>query len=789
MFDMESRVMRRLRTITVGARANGLLLYLALALSMLALLALYFVLRHKAFAFVDIGSDLFFQFYPLQMAEARQLRDLHELTWSFDIGLGAYIGSDFDPIQLLAALFPDSWQLAVRLPIYLLKLVLGGAFFLAYLRKVGFAPMLAVIGAMAYTFSSYNIVNGQWDPNGLVSVQLAAYLFFLEAALREERKHWAAVAAGATVGLGQAFDVYTFSLLTTLYILARHSFYAAGAASYWKQVARCAGWASVGFLLTAPMALPNLHYLFDSPRVSGSYSLLNSLFAKIFQLNDRVTLGAEAAGFFGKDLLGTGDAYRGWANYFEGPGFYVGILLLLCIPQLLAPSATRREKRLCLAGFGLLIAYMFWPAMRFAVYGFGHVVFRVSTLWITAGLIVLGLAGLRRAMHSGVWRTGLILASCVVFGLLALITYRLAPFVNVAQVLRVAAFGFVYVGVLGAARQRAPAASTLLIIFACELLLFSAPGMIERTAVDADGSSAQGSYNDGTTEALAEIRRRENGAEFYRVEKTYNSVFLCDALVQGYSGVKSYFFHGSSLSRFVDKTGIERIMPGSPNYIGSGVNRPPVLDVVGVKYLLSRNRAFDGAPGFEYLFDAGGISVYRNTDDLGFAHLHQTLTSEAEADSLPVDQRLERMRADVVVADPASVRSELDALAAHADTHGVTSAYAVLRRVSDIELAGDVSSPDAAVLLVAMPYDPGWSARLDDVATSSFVADYGLTGILVPPGLHTLHFNFRPPGRTLGNWLALASFGFLLVPVLARNLRRFRATPNDRQTRASASTR
>ena len=775
-------IYHRIREIGRQARSSGLIVYLAIALAMMAALALYYIIRHKAFAFVDIGSDLFFQFYPLQVAEARELRQLHDLTWSFEIGLGAYIGSDFDPIQQLAVFFPESWQLAIRLPIYFLKLLIGGAFFLAYLRRIGFKPMLSVIGALGYTFSSYSMVNGQWDPNATVSVQLAAYLFFLEAYLRGATR-WTAVAAGFTVGLGQAFDIYTFSLLTLLYVLARTILLAAIAdRAHWQTLARYAVWAALGFLLTAPIQFPNLHYLFDSPRVSGNYSILSSLLANLLQINDRATLGAEVAGLFGKDLLGTADAYRGWANYFEGPGFYVGMLLLLCIPQLLAPASTRREKYLCATGLVLLTAYMLWPAMRFLVYGFGHVVFRVSTLWVSTALVVLGLMGLRRALKSGPWRPGLVIGACAIFAILTIIAASLPQVVNAAQILRVVGFTLTYVAMLwvfSAARHwRALAASILVPIFACELLLFSAPAMLDRMPVNSDGNSQQGSYNDGTFEALAQIRALESDQPFYRVEKTYNSVFLCDALVQKYSGIKSYFFHGSSISRFVDRVGIERIMPGSPNYIGSGVNRPAVLDLVGVKYLLTRGRSLDGAPGLEHTIDVGGISIYRNLDDLGFAHLHSALLSESDADKMPVEQRDEAMRTGVVVADPGSLRGELEELDVRAPAGNVIATYSAVRRVSDIDLSGDISTPKSAVLLISMPFDRGWVARLDDAVVPTFEADYGLTGLLVPPGLHGLRLSYRPPGRELGNWLALASLGLLLYPSITRKLRATRPSAN-----------
>lgn len=368
-------------------RINGLLRYCSMALAMLALLALGFVVKHHAFAFDDIGGDTFVQFFPLQVATAHQLKEMHTLTWSFELGLGGYLGAGIDPFWLLGSLFPDGWQLQSRLPVYLFKLLLGGGFFYGYLRMLGFRATLGVIGGLAYAFSSVAIINGQWDPHGNELIQFAAYLFLLEKSVRD-KIGWAAFLAGLVVGAGATFGIYTFALLTCVYAMVRFCFVGAGARKlYLIALARFGVFCILGLLLTAPLQLPGLYYLFDSPRVSGG-SALSGLLQSLFAVNDRVTISSEIIGLLGKDLLGSGNAYHGWANYFEGPGFYIGLLPLLCIPQLIAPGATRNERRLFFVGIGITALYMLFPAVRHVVYGFGHVAFRFSTVWVSAALLV-----------------------------------------------------------------------------------------------------------------------------------------------------------------------------------------------------------------------------------------------------------------------------------------------------------------------------------------------------------------------------------------------------------------
>ena len=746
---------------------RGIVIYLLLAGTITLLLSLYYIVKHKAFAFVDIGSDSFFQFYPFQVAEARQLRDFHELSWSFNVGLGGFPGSDFDPVRLLSALFPDSWQLGLRLPLYFAKLLVAGAFFGAYLRRIGFAHGVSIIGALGLTFSSYEIVNGQWDENAFVACQFAAYLFFVESFLRSRHRGYA-VAAGLTVGLGAGFDLYTFALLSLLYATAR-LIVSAHPRNVIRALPALSIYAALGWLLTAPIQLPNLYYLFDSPRVGGHLPGLAAVLRQFWQVNDPLALGSEVAGLFGKDLLGTGDAYRGWANWFEGPGFYVGMLPLLCIPQLFGPAATRREKILCMAGLALLLAYFIDPALRYVVYGFGHIAFRLSTLWVSAGLLVLGLAGLQRALKSGVWRLGLLCAVGTVAVLVGGLAVSAASVINVAQIVRIAAFTGLYAAILWPpAITRLPHLSvvTLIAVFAVELTLFSAPALIDRTAVGSDGTSPIGTYNDGTEQALALIRAREGKDSFYRVEKTYNSVFLCDALVQNYHGIKSYYFHGSSMTRFVDAMGLVRPVPNNVSYIGSGTERPLVLDLLGVRYLLSRDRSLDNADGYEYIGSAGGVNVYENHKAHGFAQLYEAVVSETAAAAMNQKERDELLLNTVVVEDARSLRQALDAATETASAPLVTSNFANLRLSGAASLLGEVHAAKPAVLLVSMPFDAGWSAQLDSSPLKLFRADYGLTAAVVPAGIHDLRLSFEAPGRRLGWWLAGGSFAVLVIMML-----------------------
>jgi uncharacterized membrane protein YfhO len=745
---------------------RGFLIYLAIAATVALTLSLYYIAKAKAFAFYDIGSDTLLCFYPLQVAVARQLQHLHAITWSFELGLGGFLGTLFDPLWLITGWLPDASQLSLRLPMFVLRLLLAGGFFYAYLRETGFLVPVAIIGGLGYAFSSYGLINAQWEVmHGTEFVQFSAYLFLLERYLHDGRR-WGAIAAGAVVGIGHPFGLYMFALFSLAYGVMRLLLVDAVQR---RRTAldglRFAGWCLLGLALTAPLLLPALYYLLESPRVSGQYSIFHDAVNMTASLNDLPTIGSQIAGLLGKDLIGKPDDYAGWHNYFEGPGFYAGLLPLLGIAQLLGPRAVRRERLLLLAGVAGCALYFAWPALRYAVYAFGHVTFRFSTLWISALLLVLGLLGLQRALSSGWWRPGLAIGASAILAIV-IATAILAPVaLNVEHAVRVIGFVGLYVALAllttTAGGRPWSIGYVFVAICACELLAFATPAVVGRGAVNADGSGPSGRYDDDTVKALAYIREHPQDNAFFRVEKTYSSLFEDDALVQGYAGTASYYFHASSLTRFVDRMGLPRATQ-SPNYIAPMTPRMQVLDLLGVRYVLTRKRSLDRVPDMIHVATTGDVDIYRNEAARPFATFYDTIASENQADAQPPGMRDGFLLTSAIVEDVDGVNAALAALREAGDPAPLPRQTFVAKPRDD-QLSGEVQTPVASLLLLSMPFDRGWRAWLDDKDVELFRADYGLTALLVPAGAHRLALRYAPPGRALGFSLMAGAIAFLVV--------------------------
>lgn len=87
---------------------------------------------------------------------------------------------------------------------------------------------------------------------------------------------------------------------------------------------------------------------------------------------------------------------------------------------------------------------------------------------------------------------------------------------------------------------------------------------------------------------------------------------------------------------------------------------------------------------------------------------------------------------------------------------------ATLARSDPNHLDADVEVSGAAVVVLPVNWDPGWSAELDGRRTPVLRVDYGRVGIAVPEGTHELRLAFVPPGLRIGAATSTATLVFVL---------------------------
>lgn len=751
----------------------------------LALFHDYF-LGDKFFAFADIGSDTITVIVPslIYMATPANWAS----AWSFNVGLGAVMPLmtvPLSPFTLLGIAAGPEHVLDMRIWVYLAKIFAGGAAFYGFVLAIGMRREIALVVALAYSFCGYVATDGQWDA---FSTDFVFYALILWAIARHatHRNTW-------LIPLAVAFAAYSGAFIFSIGIFVAYAFAAATVASE-RPRATIAIWlrsilpqCAVGLLLAAPVILPLVFQLLDSPRVTGAQSGFSDRLSELLSINDRITVLIELAGLFHKNILGVGSLHSGWMNYLESPVFFVGVLPLLLIPQLWRGSRT--DRRILVAGglaVGLFIAL---PAIRYLAFGFGLDYFRVNNLWISILLLAMFARALNCVSERSVHRWLLGGTAAVLALGLMLLERELRPFLSVPHAMKILEFLGValLLGLaLGHVLQWHQFAMLALVFVATEAAVINYPSFhAQRQAVTRQTPG----YNDKTVDALAYLKVRDPG--FYRVEKTYNSVALDDALAQGYMGVKSYWFQGASIVGFYSD--LELLPRRSPiknftNWLPNFGDRFVLNSLVGVKYMITKS-ALDW-PGFRRIYETGGLSIFENDLALplgvvyeqqilreGFATLSAYAKDIAMMNAVIVDS----LRGDAPrVFDVRQLtRESADWLTDNYFTPArlLQRRGMVVERFSHGRITGKIASDVPGVLVFSIPYAKGWSVTIDAVEQPAFKANLGMLATDISRGEHRIELRYSLPGLIPG--LFIGFLGLLGIWVLGALERRMPPTSSS----------
>ena len=746
------------------------------------------------FAYLDIGSDSYGQVVPSLIYMARMIADGQWFDWAFELGLGsptAVMGSDL--FMLLNALGGVDNVLPWRIWVYLLKIALGGAAFLMLVRCVVTRWEAAVISALAYSFCGYVVINGQWDGESTAFVFFPLVLWAIFRAVVQGKFTAFPVALALALLSGVFFvSMGVFLMFTGLAFIACSP---QPRAMFGVWLFRMLPLAVIGYLLAAPQLLPTLLQVLDSSRVGGGDTLFQTIFQQGFGVNDGSLILAEIGGLFHKDIFGIGNAYQGYWNYLEGPGFFIGVALLLLTPQLLAGGA--RERRVFWLTIGSVAAYFVFPVFRYAAMGFAVPYFRVSTLWVSLALLLLAARAVDQVLQRGVNARMLVVGLGVYGLLLGVVVLGSLPgavsLTHVSKIVSLAVLSSLVVWL--AQRYLLPARAlplALLGLVAIESVLIARPSYVQdRRLVTASIHSQI--YNDGTREALQAIQRNDSG--WFRIEKTYITLSLAEAMSQNYMGVKAYSFNSRGLVDFYIGMGLipaasEGQSVNYTNWLPNAGSRYALNSLLGVKYIIAKEPL--QLPGFMLVSQSPGRAIYLNqlALPLGIVQPRQvTQATLSRLSSLPAVEanslRDIALINAVVVPEPIAGQGALltyeDVLrfkTASLDDGYVKPARDLqatglqIEMFSNNHILGMVRPLKAGMLVFSIPFNQGWSLTVDGQATPLQRANFGMLAAPVQAGNHKVVLVFDLPGRRAGGWLGALGVGLMALVVVKTRRRK-----------------
>src|SRR2546425_10018803 len=357
---------------TYLARPRWAVLLVGLSLLLVGVLIFSsFLLLDKVLLYKDVGADSVNDSYPYFVHLSDYIRREGLPSWSFCVGMGQSL------FYLTGSLI---WEPVIWLPReliahalvfqHLFKTLIAGLLFFRFLQLRGLPLGASLLGSLLLAFSSYMCTGSCWIVSADETVGFTFLLFAMEGAI--SRGRWIYIPfAVALMGLVTVFHFYLSAVLLCLYVPTR-LFELHG----WRPVelgsvcTRLALFALLGVGLAAVVCFGSAQSILNSPRGSGTIG--NFTWAPtpaLFQLESPVYYVTAALRPFSTDMLGTGDEFRGWLNYFEAPMSYCGLLPLLLLPQVFI-GATGRQRILYSLFLGLIVVPIVFPWFRYLFWVF-----------------------------------------------------------------------------------------------------------------------------------------------------------------------------------------------------------------------------------------------------------------------------------------------------------------------------------------------------------------------------------------------------------------------------------
>ncbi|MCG6892166.1 MAG: YfhO family protein [Desulfobacteraceae bacterium] len=745
----------------------------------------------KFYIFRDTAIDTYVQFWPYYAYISRTLLSGQLPFWSFGLGLGTnmYRGDMFDPFMLFPMLAGNDLLPYLLGYAQFFRIVTSGILFFLYLRTMGIRRYYAIIGSLLFAFSGHNILRGSWWHYSTEVVSFAFLLLGFERFLMQ-RKFLTLVLSVSMFLILQPF--YWFHYTVILFLYGTYRYISLNGFQFSRTVSflsRLCFWYGLGLGLGGFLLIPGALEIFKDPRFVGNP---NSLFdqltcAPLFRINDISVL---ITGFLRTVAIHIGFLPKWKSDTLGSPLFYCGLSTLILLPQVFNKRVSGRKGYVIL--LMLCTAYVLFPFFQYAVNAFMSNYYKVSSLWIIWAFIFISIHILQQTIEGDSLHRLLLLAGVIGIGsaLVYIVIYRIGinnfNAFNFNGFISAIVFLVVYLilfMMLSFKSMKNIALILFLLTVFTEVIVVSALSetMTHRKKLNSQYPKERIGYYDHTLEALEYIRSIDNN--FYRIDKSYNSVYLNDALFQNYNGTKSYWSGNTkSTLNFIRELGVPLGRGGRHHYIIGFWERPMLNTLIGVRYFLSLERQEEPPNGYAYLHSVNGIHIYRNKDYLPLGFLYTSYIPLKAFRKLPPEEKDIVLLKAVVLegenfpfplpeADLNEIGSPLEEQEYREAIRQRKKVSFAVQRQEQNDIFGKISCPEKGLLFLSIPYHKGWTVSVDGERQEMHLANCGFIGVFLDQGDHDVHLHYRPFYLREGIFLSLISMVFLCILLLRHRFR------------------
>ena len=745
----------------------------------------------------------------------------HQTDWNWFTDLGSDFMSSYSfylygsPFFRLSTLLPRAW-VTYSMPVLLaLKHGVASLTAYAYIRRFVRSKNAALAGALAYTFSGFQIFNLFFNHFQDVTALFPLMLIAMEENINNRRKGVFAL----TVALMAVVNYYFFTgqaVFLVLYYLFRMK--CPDFKTSWKKFFGLAFEAIVGTMLAAFVLLPSALAILGNYRVSERLYGLDvlSYFDRTLPLRLIQTLFMPADTPASPNLF-TSD-YEKWASigaYFPLFGM-VGVITFMRSHK--KHWASRFTFFLAICAFIPILNSLFQAANGY-----------YYARWFYMPLLIMAMMTARTFDEEGADVKPAVIISAIILAVLAAASFIPTKGKNdKIEFFKFASdLGYFWITIAVAAVSLAVAAYIFHLKnkgrsyeqLAVGVMAFACIGCIFTTTLyGANSTNSAREYISRTIESQPYEKVSEDN--FFRADISEN----CDNIPMMWGIPSMRAFQSvvtTSIMDFYDSVGVHRDVASraelshytlrgllSVKYYYKQIREDCRYEELKSKYAGSSKPSLknengdedtaeaiipDELPGFEYIGEKDGFEVYENTLYIPMGFAYDSYITQKDADAKKTAQREKLMLKSLVLTNKqaekySDILSEYDPTAHSALT---TESYKSFCREKQENSSSsfsydshgfksEITLDKPQLVFFSVPYSDGWSATVNGKSVDVEKVNYGFMAVEAGSGENEIVFTYETPGLKVGTIISIA--GALMLAVYIALAYIFRKNDEPRHT-------
>ncbi len=678
----------------------------------------------------------------------------------------SYLGNDFYSSKLFYfndffewpfALTNISYENAIMIMSYI-KLLIAGFGFYAYSHYNRYSSFTCLVGSIIFTFSSYILYVIPHPFFASFFVFLPLYFLSVDRYIKEKKKYMF-IFMVFFMFLNNYYQFYSLSLFTIMYYIWRwekeyHSF-----KNMMKEAFKLIGYYLVGMLLSCFALLPEALNILGNTRVGSRSSTF--VFESVIPYLEYI---------FGLILPASALAERGTAishlfKYVTSKDsvmivyLWSSSIVTLLFPQLF----TKKNKGKFTILYPIIVSvFALIPILSSAMHGFSEPSFR----WLASPIYLLIVSILPLIEDPSRIDQKLLKISMVTIAILMALATPISAIISgygidnlenevYLPILFIPTFVIIGICIYKNKKKAMLIALTIELCLVSYMSFYGSPALASMNDADYERESyLMGAKNEYTNFTLTLDENNIN--EFYRnyidpinvywgVSTSYN----LDFNIMGLLAYDSTYLPSLSDMITLDQEHVQHYLPWTFNIQNSNI-----MTLVSTKYAVVMNEEDVPFTNYQFVANYYSMKVYENLDYYNLGKTYNQIMTYDEYDS-----SMSNLVTSVVIAhseDEEEIESLLGNEIVTIDTVYKESNY----------LFADITTTEKGFVIISVPYDKGWSTKVNGIIVKTYSVNGGLTGIPLEEGYNSIEMNFTPHGLKEGIYASMAGVVILAIIVL-----------------------